>query len=219
MSRVTTAFCALLVCGCGEALAPPRITEIAPASILASDAPALTIRIDGVLPYQVDYGASTAVVETELSVSVGEALSATATYRPDGSVTVFVPSILAPGEHPVTITLADGRRATAEGGLEVSPGTWPTGYVIAPIGPQKAGEPFEVQVEAVREGARFTGFRGTVGLELQNPTGVTPTQTRPFVDGYLSEPAVVVRIPGEHVLVVRDTNGTTAQSNAFRVTP
>lgn len=210
----------LLLLACGADLAPPRILELSPSSMMASDARQVTLRIDGVLPYEIDYGASSASVDTDLRVTIGtEALDA-APYRADGTVAVFVPSAFQPGDHAVTARFADGRQATVAALFEVTPGDWPSEYAIAPVdGPFRAGVPFEIRVDALRDGVPFPTFHGTVALSLQDGSPLSPTRTDPFSAAGVTERRVIISTPGLHALVVRDANGTTAVSNTFAVLP
>lgn len=210
---------ALLLVACGDGLPPPRILELTPSSMLASDAPEVTLRLEGVLPYEIDYGASSASVDTAVTVTLGEERLGPAPYRADGSVTVFVPSLFQPGELPVTVHFADGRQATAPAPFVVTPGDWPSQYVFTPIGPQRADQPFEVRIQARRSGDPLLSFRGTVTLELRDGGSLTPTRTAPFDSGEAVERQVLISAPGQHALRLRDANGTTALSNTFTVAP
>lgn len=213
---------ALLLAACGDGLSDPTVLSVTPSTMLASEALPVTVQVEGVLPFQIDYGRSSATADVEATVLIDTREFPTPGYQVDGTVVAFLPSVLSPGLHDVSVRFGDGRSGVATGAFTVLPGQWPGSYEITTIPDQVAGQPFLVTVRAVVAAgtATDTSFGGTVNLSTDRATPVTPSITQPFDQGLVTERTVVIAQPAPNIsLVITDGNGTTATSNAFRVDP
>ncbi|HEY0096268.1 MAG TPA: hypothetical protein VGB96_18205 [Archangium sp.] len=190
----------------------PVIHSVSPPEMRASEATALVLDAELVLPAAVDYREGTLEVDTRVSVRIGTLEVPTLSVSPEG-ISTRVPSLLAPGSYDVKVTLGDGRTAVRPGGLTVVEGEWPEGYSIDPIGPQQRLEPFTVTVRAT--GANAAAFRGNVRLEIGAGGSIGPRVSEPFVDGVLTQQIVVDSIQSDVAIRVTDIAGHVGTSNTF----
>lgn len=114
-------FTTLLAASCGGTLPTPRIADVSPSQVRTNVATRIRIRIEGVLPTRVDYGAGTASSESEVTVFIDELQIAKARVDSGGNVNATLPANLPPKVYALTITLADGRQALSGGALTVNP--------------------------------------------------------------------------------------------------
>lgn len=190
----------------------PVIRSVTPAEMRSSEATALALDTELVLPTTVDYGTGTLEVDTRVSVRIGTLEVPTLAVTPEG-VSTRVPSVLAPGSYDVKVTLGDGRTAVRLGGLTVVEGEWPEGYSIDPIGSQRRLVPFTVTVRAT--GASASAFRGNVSLETGAGATIGPRVSEPFVDGVLTQQVVINSIQSDVIIRVTDIAGHVGTSNTF----
>jgi hypothetical protein len=191
----------------------PVIRSVSPPEMRASEATALALDAELVLPTTVDYSQGTLEVDTRVSVHIGTLEVPTLAVSPEGVISTRVPSVLAPGSYDVKVTLGDGRTAVRPGGLTVVEGEWPEGYSIDPIGPQRRLEPFTLTVRAT--GANAAAFRGNVRLETGAGGSIGPRVSEPFVDGVLTQQVVVDSVQSDVVIRVTDIAGHMGTSNTF----
>lgn len=199
----------------GSTLPPPTVVSVNPAVRPASSSGPVTITVDAVLPTQVDYGASAATVDDRLTLKIGPRTFGPPVWTDAGVVTDFLPSVLDQGHYDVTVTLGDGRFATAPGAFQVTAGDWPVGYTVDTIPSQTSGVPFGVTIRA--RGAPDGGYGGTVNLSVPGAV-VTPAVSGPFVAGVLVQViTVTVDTPGQFQLVVTDLASHFGTSLPFHV--
>ncbi len=220
MIRTGRAFLPLLwvtlATGCGPSLPDPLVRSVEPAEVEEGQAPLLRVAMDAVLPFSVDYDDGRASVGSALTVSVGDQPLALTGPLADGVVTGVAPFDLPPGAYDVTVALADGRRGTLAGGLQVVPGRFPEAFVIDTILEQVRGQPFDITLRA--EGGRAAEFSGVVRLSVSKGK-ISPEVTGSFVNGMRTERVTIVAPASELVLTVEDAAGHTGTSNPFRVRP
>lgn len=139
----------------------------------------------------------------------------------DGSLSAVVPEGLAPGVYDLTVIdpwdheglLSAAFRVVAVKELDEVV----AGFRIEPIGPQKAGVPFDVSISAIdSDGGEVAYFNGP--LTLTDLTGTAVPQKI----GYLAYGRWTgkVQVDAAHladVLTVRDDNGREGRSNAFAI--
>ena len=190
----------------------PVIRSVSPSRMLASEATALSVNAELILPATVDYSQGSLEVDTRASVRIGTLEVPTLAVSPEG-VSTRVPSLLAPGSYDVKVTLGDGRTAVRPGGLTVVEGEWPEGYSIDPIGPQRRLEPFTLTVRAT--GANAAAFRGNVRLETGAGGSIGPRVSEPFVNGVLTQQVVINSVQSDVVILVTDIAGHEGASNTF----
>src|SRR5262249_31783423 len=132
-----------------------------------------------------------------------------------GVITDFLPSVLPEGSYDVTVELGDGRSTTASSVFQVTPGTWPVGYIVDMIGDQTSDAPFGVTIRA--QGGTDGGYIGTVNFAVPGAT-VTPAISGPFVGGIRVEVlTITVTHPGQYHLDVSDLAGRTGRSLNFQI--
>ena len=190
----------------------PVIRSVSPSQMRASEATALALDAELILPTTVDYSEGTLEVDTQVSVRIGTLEVPTLAVSPEG-VSTRVPSLLTPGSYDVKVTLGDGRTAMRPGGLTVVEGEWPEGYSIDPIGPQQHLVPFTLTVRAT--GANAAAFRGNVRLETGAGGSIGPRVSEPFVDGVLTQQVVINSVQSDVVIRVTDIAGHVGTSNTF----
>jgi hypothetical protein len=190
----------------------PVIHSVSPPEMRASEATALVLDAELVLPAAVDYREGTLEVDTRVSVRIGTLEVPTLSVSPEG-ISTRVPSLLAPGSYDVKVTLGDGRTAVRPGGLTVVEGEWPEGYSIDPIGPQQRLVPFTLTVRAT--GANAAAFRGNVRLDTGVGGAIGPRVSEPFVDGVLTQQVVVDSTQSNVIIRVTDIAGHVGTSNTF----
>lgn len=191
----------------------PVIRSVSPSQMRASEATALAVDAELILPATVDYGQGSLEVDTRVSVRIGMLEVPTLAVSPEGVISTRVPSVLAPGSYDVKVTLGDGRTAVRPGGLTVVEGEWPEGYSIDPIGPQRRLVPFTLTVRAT--GASAAAFRGNVRLDTGAGGTIGPRVSEPFVDGVLTQQVVINSIQSDVVIVISDIAGHVGTSNTF----
>lgn len=191
----------------------PAIRSVSPSEMRASEATALAINAELLLPATVDYDKGAIAVDTRVSVRIGTIDVPTLAVSPEGVISTRVPSVLTPGSYDVKVTLGDGRTSVRPGGLTVVEGEWPEGYSIDPIGPQQRLKPFTLTVRAT--GAHAATFRGNVRLDTGAGGTIGPRVSEPFVDGVLTQQVVVNSVQSDVTLVVTDIAGHMSASNTF----
>jgi len=207
----------LLMAGCGSSLPDPSVVGVSPQTMLASEAREVVVRLEGILPFSVDYNQGTATADPATRLRIGGQEFASSGYRADGTLSAFIPSVLSEGTYDVEVRLADERTGTAAGAFTVTPGNWPDQYQFeGTIPEQVVGQPFAVTIRALKEGVTFPSFTGTARLTGNRPEFV-PLITQPFDAGLVTERTVTIPYAGPATLTVTDTNGTTATSNSFLV--
>jgi len=209
----------------GGSLPVPTVVSVDPSTRKASSSGPVTITLDAVLPTSVDYGSGTATVDDRLTLKIGAQTFGPSRWTDAGVVTDFLPSILQPGDYDVTVTLGDGRFATATDAFRVTPGDWPTGYTFDTIpSPQSSGVPFEVTITA--QGAPDGGYGGTVYLSAftapgsanQSPAPISPTVSGPFDGGVRTETVTVtVDHADQYQIQVFDLAGHRGTSLPFTI--
>ena len=107
--------------GCGQTLPEPVIHSIQPAELEEGQLPLLEVAFDATLPFSVDYAQGTARVEPELTLLIGESPVELQGPPVEGRLKGNAPFGLDPGTYDVTLVLADGRRGSLAGGLQVAP--------------------------------------------------------------------------------------------------
>jgi hypothetical protein len=212
MRKLVSIVAPLLLLACQE-WPEPVIRSVSPSEMRASEATALTLDSELILPATVDYSKGTVEVDTRVSVRIGTLEVPTLAVSPEGVISTRVPSLLAPGSYDVKVTLGDGRTAVRPGGLTVVEGEWPEGYTIDPIGPQQRLVPFTLTVRATGAGA--AAFRGNVRLETGVGSSVGPRVSEPFVDGVLTQQVVVDSTQADMAIRITDIAGHVVTSNTF----
>ncbi len=205
-----------LALGCAQPLPEPVIHSVQPAEFEEGQAPLLQIDFDATLPFSVDYDQGTATIQAELSVLIGETPLELEGPLVDGRVSGVAPFGLTPGTYDVTVILADGRRGTLVGGLQVLPGQFPERFAIDPLPEQKRGQPFDVTIRA--EGPQAAQFNGVVRLSVSKGS-ISPEFTGAFVAGVRTERVTIDAPASEIVLTVEDAAGHSGTSAPFRVRP
>ncbi|MDQ3264245.1 MAG: hypothetical protein M3Y59_11380 [Myxococcota bacterium] len=208
---------ALAGAGCGSQLPDPRVLGVTPSTMLASEAREVVVRLEGVLPFTVDYDQGQASADRLTSLRIGGRELVTSGYRADGTIQAFIPSVLPVGDHDVTVRLGDQRSATAPSAFSVAMGNWPDGYQFeGTIPDQVVDQPFAVTIRALEGGLPFPAFNGTVNLTASRPE-FPSLITQPFDAGLVTERTMTIPFTGAVSLTVTDTNGTSASSNTFLV--
>jgi hypothetical protein len=207
---------ALLCLGCSDALPPISIVSVTPAGMVASQPTPVSVQVDAVLAFQVDYGQSSVTADTRMQVLVGPLELGTGSYPPQGLVQGTLPTVLPPGAYNVTVMMGDGRAAVLPNAFSVDGGTWPAAYSIDPVGDQRASVAFSVTLRAL--GPQASRFEGNVLLRLLDDGTVTPSISGPFSSGVRME-SVTITETGEVILLVSDINGGRGQSAPFTVAP
>lgn len=221
--RRAPALAALAACGlvgCNPALPPlPKVLSIEPNTMTSSSSIPVTITVEAVLPYGVDYGTGEVTVSPLILMAVGSAGVGSDRYQADGRIPARVPSKLQQGVYDVTVTLlGDNRVGTLTGGFTVTPGVWPgSGFAIGAIAsPQKVDVPFTLTI--IAQGSNASSFNGTVDYIIQDVTA-KPVTTGPFTNGVYQESVVIHAPLSMTKITVIDLLGRTATSNNFVVTP
>jgi hypothetical protein len=192
------------------------VRSIEPASIQEGSAPVLRVAFDAIRPASADYGASTLEVDTGLEVRIGDQLMFSADAFEGNEVSAPAPFGLQPGQWDVSVQLADGRRGTLPGGLMVTPGDFPVGYVIERIADQTHSQPFDVTIHA--EGANAATYTGV--LQLQTNHGkITPDVTPAFSGGSVTVSVTMTGVDKAMMITAKDAAGTQADSNTFQINP
>lgn len=209
---------ALIATGCGEeALPAPQVVSISPDSALASNATAVSVKVDGVLPTSVNYDQTADTVDPRVSLLVGTLAVGTGSWEPGGTLNAVVPSLLAPGAYDVQVSFADGRTGVLSQAFKVARGNWPTSYTVSPIAAQHAGVPFTVELEA--QGPNGATFEGNVTLQTSAGGLISPSLSAPFSHGRLSQTVTLPSAAAGVVLMVADLEGHIGRSKAFDVLP
>lgn len=204
----------LLATGCASELEPPQLRSIVPATVVEGRSTEVLIDADIAFPWSADYSAATAEIDTSFTVTIGGLALRAPGLTAEGDVHGQLPFGLAPGRHDVWLTLGDGRTAVLTEGFEVTPGVFPTGYTIDPIGTQVRQRPFTITVRAQGPGADT--FNGSVEL-LVSRGAITPDVSAPFRNGVLTQEVVLTAPTDDAVITVRDSQGNEARSNVFVV--
>jgi hypothetical protein len=206
----------LLCLGCSDALPPVSIASVTPTGMVASQPTQVSVQVDAVLGFQVDYGQSSVSADSRMQVLVGRVELGTGNYPPDGLVRGVVPTVLPAGTYNVTVQMGDGRAATLRNAFTVDGGSWPAAYSIDPISDQHANVTFSVTLRAV--GPQASRFAGNVLLSLLGDGTVTPNISGAFSSGVLTE-NVTITGTGEFTLLASDINDGNGQSAPFTVGP
>jgi hypothetical protein len=224
MKRLSVLLAAVL-CACGPGLPQGlSILSIEPASKPPNGALPVTLQLDVVPPFRVDYNHEQAeVLLQELEVEIGPSQLKPAKYEGHGRYSAVVGPDVPSGVHDVRVRLADGREAVLPQGFTVAPSI--TGFWIETIPDQEQEVPFALTLHVTGQGANeFTG-RVTVSINQgrfilsgqQAPT--RSFESGPFVGGERQE-LVAIDTAGSNFLIgVEGGNGQTAWSNAFSVNP
>jgi hypothetical protein len=215
---------AALAAGCGSSGLPlPVIHSIVPDQMDSAGTAEVTITVDAVLPFNIDYGTSTATVDRSLILNIGPLIVGDSRFSNNGLLTAFVPSKLLPGIYDVGITLVDRRVGTLPRAFTVTGlGGWPDRYTIDPIpSPQHVGASFPVTIRAMLNNMTAASFfNGTVDLQLSKPNGAPAAPTGPFTDGVRTEMVTVFTQETGVIITVTDLLGHMGTSApAFNVEP
>jgi len=216
VSRVPCLFAVLCLAGCSGATLPaPAVVSVTPAERPASSSGPVTVTLDAVLPTLADHGLDTITIDDRLTLKIGPRPFGPSRWADAGVITDFLPSVLPDGTYDVTVELGDGRLTTASSAFRVTPGTWPTGYIIDMIANQKSGVPFGVTLRA--QGGQDGGYDGTVNLSVPGAT-VDPGISGPFVAGVRVEViTVTVNHSGQYHLDISDLAGRVGHSLNFQI--
>jgi hypothetical protein len=207
----------LLGLGCGSATLPPAsVSSVKPELMVASQPTLVAVQLDVELPVQVDYGNGSMAFQSQLQVRVGPQNLGANSYPPDGLVQGTLATTLPPGTYDVTVALGDGRSAALKEAFTVVPGTWPSGYMVEPIGTQRSGTPFAVTLRAT--GANATSFDGNVLLGVSGGATINPSVSGAFASGVRVE-MVTITGAGQMVLTASDIAANNGQSAPFTVRP
>jgi len=218
------ALSALAACGlaaCGPSVPPvPRVLSIDPSTMTSSSVANVTISVDAVLPFTVNYGTRDVTVNDLAFIRVGDVSVGSSHCDADGRLQARVPSKLQTGAHNVTVTLAgDNREGVLENAFNVTAGAWPmNGFAIAPIDPvQHVDVAFLLTITAQGNGAG--AFNGTVDYTISN-VSTRPVTTGPFTNGVYQESLVIhSNSMGPIHITAVDLLGRIATSNDFTVIP
>lgn len=202
----------LALCGCRD-FPDPRIVSVEPAKMIASETTSLAISAELPLPTTIDYAEAASEVDTRATLRIGDQELGSGQTPTDGVFRMDVPTLFAPGQYDVTLTLGDGREAVVANGFTVEPGAWPEGYTIDPVGPQQRFVPFNITVRAT--GANAAIFRGNVRLSVPAGASIGPALSGTFVDGVLTQQVVVSSTRAQELIIVTDVAGNRATSNEF----
>lgn len=215
--RTTLAASLLLLSSCNQQLPPLSIVSVAPRQMVPSQPTHVGVQVDAELAFQVDYGVETLSADTVMHVKVGPLELGTGTYPPGGLVEGTLPTVIAPGTYDVTVAMGDGREAIKANAFTVlDGGTWPSAYIINPVGDQRSAIPFPVTLRAV--GPQATSFEGNVLLGIVGDGTMTPLISGAFEAGVRVE-TVTVTGTGEFTLSASDIIGHNGQSAPFTVSP
>lgn len=136
------------------------------------------------------------------------------------ALTALVPRGIARGFYSVKVVDPFGREAVLpEVYRVVRSARTLAGFRFEPLGPQRAGVPFTVQLTAVdASGALVDGFGGAVSLSDLTGT-VSPAQVGPFVLGKARTQVAIATFAPEDKLFADAGVGRSGESNAFAVLP
>lgn len=91
-----------------------------------------------------------------------------------------------------------------------------------PLGPQTAGEAFDIRIEAINgEGDIVTTFTGTADLSSTSSISSGDGTTDAFTDGVLSSHSITLTTSGEHTITAKSTanNNIAGTSSEFTINP
>jgi hypothetical protein len=217
MRRSTLALFALLLAACNQQLPPVSVASVAPQTMVPSQPTQVSVQVDAELAFQVDYGPQTLTPDTVMVVNVGPLQLGSGTYPAGGLVVGTLPTVIPSGTYDVTVAMGDGRKAVSANAFTVlDGGSWPSAYVIGPIGDQRSGVAFPVTLRAVGPGA--TSFAGNVLLGVVGDGTVAPLISGAFAAGVCME-KVTITGTGEFTLSASDIAGHDGQSSPFTVSP
>jgi hypothetical protein len=224
------ALCLLLATlGCAEAVYPPRLSSISPSEGANDVDVTVTIRGENLQPR----------IRTDFDRADQSGWDRTFTAA-------LIPVDTSLPEVPLSDVLLDQNRTlvgtiragAARGfyGLRVVDGFGREGFVpevyrvvasptkvasfkLEPIGPQRPGVPFTVQLSALdADGRVVDGF--TAGVDVKDGTGaLTPGRVEPFVLGRARAQLTVAAFSSANTVTATDAQGRTGSSNPFAVLP
>jgi hypothetical protein len=206
----------LLLGGCGSRLPDPVVHSVEPSSFQEGEAPTLRVAFDALRPEWAHYGSRALELDTGLEVRVGGQVIFSADDFDGNVVSAQAPFGLQPGRWDVSVQLSDGRLGVLPGGLTVTPGQFPTGYVIDPIADQVHGQPFDVTIHA--EGGNAATFTGVLEIQV-NHGRISPQITDPFSGGSVTAHVTISSVDKGTMITVKDAAGNQAVSNAFQINP
>lgn len=239
MKRLSCAVLSLLLWACGpEALPEPSILSVVPDRVAQGGSSALSVKVNAVLPFAVDYGDESAQpLQSALTVKLGGQEVDVPFASADGTLIVPVPRNLELGDYGIQVALADGRAVNREPAFSV---VMPSSMVGPPDGrdaprpdeEEKEDEKGGFQIDSIGDQVRDVPFRITVRAPggktrvLEAPvslrashgqlTAVTPAT---IVNGVLQQ-EVSISTPGARLyLMAEDAHGNRALSNPFHVRP
>ncbi len=215
-----------LAAGCRESgPGEPTVVSVTPDRGPEDLDVSITVRGENLTPRLVtDFKDSTqSRLDSRFTARLGSAALRDVTLHEDGTLTATVPMRLPPGTYALMLVDPLGREAALEGAYRVLASTeldaLVTAFQVAPVGPQLAFAPFEVELTAVDSAGQLVStFTGTVTLADATST-VVPVTAGPFVAGRWQGP-VEIRVPARaDVLQVSDAAGRSGASNPFDVAP
>ncbi|MGI5863322.1 MAG: hypothetical protein ACOX6T_14875 [Myxococcales bacterium] len=212
-----------------DELPAPRLSAVSP-SAGEDDAPvALTLSGDGFLPrVRTDFNdpAGSGLDDTfRVDLVPSDATLPTATLPEVQRVSsqelrATVPAGLARGFYGVRVTDPLGREAfLPEVFRVVRSAKHVAGFRFEPIGPQRVGVPFLVELTAVdAEGGLVDGFTGSVAL-ADRTEALAPTVVGPFALGRARAHATISALAAANQLEATDDEGRSGRSEEFAVEP
>jgi hypothetical protein len=233
MKRAACAVLSLLLWACGpDALPAPTIVSVVPERVPQGDVSALSVKVNAVLPFSVDYDSQSAESSPlPMTVELGGQAVDVPFAEEDGTLVVPVPEGLAVGSYDIRVALTDGRDTERDDAFTVVPpstltgtpdeGTLPSldalvGFQLEPIGEQVRGVPFQIRLRATGPGALT--FHESVSLRVSHGQVVSVTRGT-FKEGVFTQ-EISISNPGPRLyLLVEDAQGHRGLSNPFRVWP
>ena len=224
----TALLCALFTLSCTEGLAyPPRLSAIVP-SEGANDVdvqveisgghlePRLHTDFEHASRSSWNRAFSAALIPVDATLP--KVALAEVELQPDGALKGTVKAGAARGFYGLQVVDAYGREGFVPEVYRVVASPRRVAFFrFAPVGPQRPGVPFTVNVSAVDpEGNVVDGF--TSGVEVTDLTGaITPHRIEPFALGKARAQLSVDALTAADILTATDALGRTGSSNAFAV--
>ena len=226
MTRVLLIALGLVLASCGSAARePPRPRDITPQKVASGTF--VDVRISGEHfdpQVRTDFAAGKksaidATFQVRLVPAKGAPVPLAApTLVEKGTLVTTVPATLERGVYDLTVVNPDGQQGTLTGAFRVvTSAENVASFRFDPIGPQRAGIPFQVAITAVdATGRTVDGFEGSVAL-TSSAGAVSPDSAGPFA---LGKALASLRLPAAApavTLTATDALGHPGQAAPFEI--